>query len=50
MQEGRLLDFEKKQWKGKYLVKSTYEKEMATNVHAIKNGDNISLGGILNSR
>jgi hypothetical protein len=36
MQEGRPLDFESKQLKGKYLVKSTYEKEMSTILHAIK--------------
>lgn len=35
-QEGRPLDFESKQFKGKYLVKSTYEKEMLEILHAIK--------------
>jgi hypothetical protein len=50
MQEGRPLAFESKQFKGKYLVKSTYEKEMEAILHAIKNGNNISLGGILKSR
>ena len=36
MQEERLLAFESKQSKGKYLVKFTYEKEMETILHAIK--------------
>jgi hypothetical protein len=36
MQEGEPLAFESKQFKGKDLVKSTYEKEMAKNFHAIK--------------
>jgi hypothetical protein len=36
MQEGRPLAFESKQFKGNDLVKSTYEKEMATILHAIK--------------
>jgi hypothetical protein len=31
-------------------VKYTYEKEISAILHAIKNGDNVSLGGILNSR
>jgi len=36
-QEGRPLDFESKQLKGKELVKSTYEKEMESILHVIKN-------------
>jgi hypothetical protein len=35
-QQGRTLAFESKQIKGKYLVKSTYEKEMVAILHAIK--------------
>jgi hypothetical protein len=37
------LTFESKQFKGKDLVKYTYEKEMVEILQAIKNGDNISL-------
>ena len=36
MQEGTPLDFESKQLKGKYLMKSTYKREMAGILHAIK--------------
>jgi hypothetical protein len=36
MQQWRPLDFESKQLKGKCLVKYTYEKEVATILHAIK--------------
>jgi hypothetical protein len=35
-QERRPLAFESKQFKGKDLVKSTYEKEMEASLHAIK--------------
>jgi hypothetical protein len=49
MQEGILLAFESKQFKGNALVKYKCEKETTTILHAIKNGDNISLGGILKS-
>ena len=49
MQEGRPLAFEIKQFKGNDMVKSTYEKEMATILNTIKNGDNISLGDTLKS-
>jgi hypothetical protein len=48
-QEGRPSDFERKQFNGKDLVKYTYENEMEEILHAIKNGDNISLGGTLKS-
>ena len=36
MHEGRLLAFESKQFKGKYLVKSTYEKEMVGILQVVK--------------
>ena len=47
MQEGRLLAFEIKQVKGKDLVKFTYEKEIESILHVIKNGNNMSIGVIL---
>jgi hypothetical protein len=47
MQEGRLFDFESKKFNVKDLVKYTYEIEMSKFLHVIKNGNNISLGGIL---
>jgi hypothetical protein len=36
MQEGKPLDFDSKQLKGKDLVNSTYEKEMSSILHTIK--------------
>ena len=35
-QEGKPIAFERKQFKWKYLVKSTYEKEMKAILHVIK--------------
>jgi hypothetical protein len=49
-QEGRSLDFESKQFKRKYFLKYTNKKEMEEILHAIKNGDSISLGDTLKSR
>lgn len=44
------LAFENKQFKGKDLVKSTYEKELEAILDAIKNGNNISFGHSLELR
>ena len=50
LQEGIPLSFESKQFKGRHFVKSTYEKEMTTILHVIKNEDNMLWGGILKSK
>jgi hypothetical protein len=43
-QEGRPLDFQSKQFKRKYLVKSTYEKEMEAILHEIKKWQQYLIG------